>query len=261
MTAPTSTDPLVSERHGNVLLLRINRPDARNALDTPVIEGLAAGILEAEQDPAVRAVVLTGTGDRAFCAGLDLKGFAAGDDSATGSDAMAVFLRLLDGDVAVPLVGAANASALAGGLEILLGCDVVVASSDARFGLPEVKRGLFPGGSGTTVGRRIPMGVALEMVMTGDPVSAQRAYEIGLVNDVVAPADVVPAALALAGRIAANAPLGVRAAKELVRLYATDPARADDRRAHWRDVVFRSDDAKEGAAAFVEKRPARWQGR
>jgi enoyl-CoA hydratase len=248
---------VVSERDGAVLLLRIDRPEARNALDAAVIEGLAAGIVEAEADPAIRAVVLTGTGDRAFCAGVDLQALP----SLGGGEAMGVLTRLMDGHVSVPLVGAANASALAGGLEVLFGCDVVVASRDARFGLPEVKRGLFPGGSGTAIGQRIPLAVALEMALTGEPIDAARAYELGLVNAVVAADEVVPTALALAQRIAANAPLGLAACKELVRLYATDPARADERRAHWRQVVFGSEDAREGAAAFLEKRTPTWQGR
>ena len=145
---------LVRERHGHALLLRLNRPDARNALSAGIITGLAEAIVEAEADPDVRAVVLTGTGDKAFCAGMDLKSLAGVGPQAS-PEAMAVLMRLMDGDVAVPLVGAANASALGGGLEVLLGCDVIVASSEARFGLPEVKRGLFPGGSGTAISQRV----------------------------------------------------------------------------------------------------------
>jgi enoyl-CoA hydratase/carnithine racemase len=250
---------LVRERHGNVLLLRLNRPEARNALNAGVFEGLAAGIVEAEGDPDIRAVVLTGTGDRAFCAGMDLKALAQGPMA--GPEAMAVFMRLMDGDIQVPLVGAANAAAFGGGLEVLLGCDVIVASSEAQFGLPEVKRGLFPGGGGTAIGQRIPMGVALEMALTGDPITAARAYEVGLVNAVVAPDDVVPAALALADRIAANAPLSLAAVKDLVRLFATDVARGRERRQHWHGIVFGSEDAAEGSKAFFEKRPPVWQGR
>jgi enoyl-CoA hydratase len=255
------TDALVRERHGNVLLARINRPEARNALDAAVCAGLGEVVVDAEADPDVRAVVLTGTGDRAFCAGMDLKAFAEGRGLAADTPAMAAFHRLMDGDVGVPLVGAANASALAGGLELLLVCDVIVASADARLGLPEVKRGLFPAGTGTALGRRVPLGVALEMTLTGEPVSAARAYELGLVNRVVAPADVVPEALALAEQIAVNAPLGVAACRELVRLYAAGAAHANERRDHWRAVVFGSDDAREGATAFVEKRPPVWRGR
>ena len=122
------------------------------------------------------------------------------------------------------MVGAANGSAVAGGLELLLGCDVVIASSEARFGLPEVKRGLFPAGGGRLMGNRIPMAIALELTLTGELVSASRAYEVGLVNTVVAPSEVWSTAVATAERIAANGPLGLAASKELVRLSASDPA-------------------------------------
>jgi enoyl-CoA hydratase len=160
----------------------------------------------------------------------------------------------------VPVVGAANGTALAGGLELLLGCDVVVASSSARFGFPEVKRGLFPGGGGTTLGTRIPLSAALEMLLTGDPVDAERAHALGLVNAVVAPGDVLAAAVELAERIAANGPLGLAAVKQLVRLWVTDPDAARERLPEWQATVFGSDDAREGAVAFMEKRPPVWQG-
>jgi enoyl-CoA hydratase/carnithine racemase len=146
---------------------------------------------------------------------------------------------------------------VAGGLEVLLGCDVIVASRDARFGLPEVKRGLFAGGNGTTLGARIPLAVALELALTGDLVDAERALALGLVNAVVDPDDVVETAVGYAERIAANAPLALAATKELVRLAATDGARYRERRDHWRPVVFGSQDAVEGATAFVEKRDRR----
>jgi enoyl-CoA hydratase/carnithine racemase len=158
-------------------------------------------------------------------------------------------------------VAAANGSALAGGLELLLGCDVIVASSDATFGLPEVKRGLFPGGSGTMLGQRIPLGVALELTMTGRSIDATRAFDLGLVNEVAPPAGVLDAAMALAGEIAANAPLGVAACKELVRLNVVDAERARERLREWQPVVFGSDDAVEGATAFVERRDPVWRGR
>lgn len=253
---------LVAERHDAVLVLRLDRPDARNAL-TPALTGaLGAAVVEADADPEVRAIVLTGTGTRAFCAGMDLRAFAGGDQISSAADPdVAGFVKLTHGEIATPIVGAANGTAVAGGLELLLGSDVVVASSEARFGLPEVQRGLFAAGGGTFIGQRIPLGVALEMTLTGDLVDAGRAYELGLVNRVVPPADVLDAALALAGRIAANGPLGVAASKELVRLAATDPAAARARAATWQKRVFASDDAQEGARAFVEKRPPRWTGR
>lgn len=255
-------DELLRERHGAVLLLRLNRPHARNALSPALISRLGAAIVEAESDPEVRAVVLTGTGDRAFCAGMDLRSFATGASMADIPEAaMAGFHRLVRGEVTIPLIGAANATALAGGLELLLGCDVIVASMDADLGLPEVKRGLFAAGGGTSIGTRIPLSIALEMALTGDSITAQRGHELGLVNAVVPPDEVLACALALAQRIAANAPLSLAATKELVRLAVTDPVRAAARLGEWQPLVFSSEDAKEGATAFVEKREPRWQGR
>jgi enoyl-CoA hydratase/carnithine racemase len=256
------TDELVQERRGAVLVARLNRPDARNALTPEMIRGIGGAITDAETDPEIGAVVLTGTGDRAFCAGMDLRAFAAGGETSLGDDdATRAFFRLLEGAVTIPVVGAANATAVAGGFELLLGCDVIVASSHAEFGLPEVKRGLFPAGNGTFLGSRVALGIALEMTLTGDAISAARAYDLGLVNAVVPPDEVLTRALAIAERIAANGPLGVRAVKELVRLGISDPAGARERLREWQDVVFNSEDAKEGATAFVEKRPPVWRGR
>jgi enoyl-CoA hydratase len=256
------SDELVRERRGNVLVARLNRPEARNALNAAVIDGIGAVMQEAEADAEIRAVVITGTGDRAFCAGMDLRAFASGEQpSRSEGGSMKGFRRLIDGEVAVPVIGAANASALAGGFELLLGCDIIVASSQAMFGLPEVKRGLIPAGSGTMLGTRIPLAVALEMTLTGDSIDADRAYELGLANAVVAPDEVFATALAYAERIAANGPLGVRATKELVRLSVTDARRAAERLRELQPEVFGSSDAKEGAIAFVEKRTPVWQGR
>ena len=253
---------LVIERHDAVAVLRLDRPDARNALTPALVSALGAAVLDADADADVRALVLTGTGTRAFCAGMDLRSFAGGDQVAGSDDpGVAGFLRIVQGEIATPIVGAANGTAVAGGLELLLGCDLVVASSEARFGLPEVQRGLFAAGGGTFIGQRIPLAVALEMALTGDMVDAGRAYELGLVNRVVPPGDVLDAALALAGRIAANGPLGVAASKELVRLGVSDAGRARERLAELQKVVFASEDAREGARAFVEKRPPVWRGR
>jgi enoyl-CoA hydratase/carnithine racemase len=254
---------LVTERRGAVVVLRLDRPDARNALTPALMGALGSAIVEADADPAVRAVVLTGTGSRAFCAGMDLRAFADGDRTAGADDrGVAGFGRFVHGETATPVVGAANATAVAGGLELLLGCDIVVASSDAMFGLPEVKRGLFPAGGGTfLLGQRIPLGLALELTLTGDLVDAARAYELGLVNRVVPPAEVLDTAIGLAERIAANGPLGVAACKELVRLAASDPGRARGRERELSASVFASADAQEGARAFVEKRAPVWTGR
>jgi enoyl-CoA hydratase/carnithine racemase len=254
------SDVLIREQRGPVLIARLNRPEARNALNGALIQAISAAILDADADPDVLAVVLTGTGDRAFCAGMDLRDFATGESRGQPGP-MEGFRRLVDGEVLVPIIGAANATAVAGGFELLLACDLIVASAAAKFGLPEVKRGLFAAGGGTFLGTRIPLGIAMEMTMTGDTIDAERAYGLGLVNAVVPPEQVLPTALEFAERIAANGPLGVAATKELVRLGVTDHARAHQRLTELRQSVFSSEDAKEGALAFVEKRPPRWQGR
>jgi enoyl-CoA hydratase len=250
------TDELVLDRQGPVLVARLNRPEARNALTPGLLAGIGAAVAEAESDPEIRVVVLTGTGDRAFCAGMDLRSFAGG-----GEFSSPAYQRLLRGESSVPLVGAANGTAIGGGLELLLACDVIVASDQARFGFPEVKRGLFPAGGGTFIGTRIPMSVALEMVLTGDLIDADRAHRLGLVNAVAPPDEVLAGALAFAGRIAENAPLGLAAGKELVRLGVSDFVRASTRLSEWQPVVFGSVDAKEGATAFMEKRKPVWKGR
>ena len=259
----TGTDEVVSERHGRVLVLRLNRPEARNALTWTMIADIGTQVAAAEADPGIRALVVTGTGDRAFCAGMDLRAYAGDDVPSVEESAViaAPYMRLLEGQVEIPVVGAVNASALAGGFELMLGCDVVVASADAKFGLPEVKRGLFAGVGVVHLASRMPLGVGLELALTGDSIDAARAYELGLVNRVVPPEEVLETALAVAERIAANGPLALAATKELVRMAASDPSRAAERLDEWRAVVFSSEDAKEGATAFIEKREPRWQGR
>ncbi len=255
-------DELIRERRGPVLVARLNRPAARNALSPSLMSAIGTALLDGESDHGIGAVVLTGSGDRAFCAGMDMRQFSDGEEMVpTDDQAAQAFYRFLRGDVQVPVVGAANATAVAGGFELLLGCDVIVASSEAKFGLPEVKRGLFPAGGGTLLGTRIPLSIALEMVLTGDTIDARRAYELGLVNAVVAPDEVLATAISYAERIAANGPLGVAAAKELVRLGVADAGRAAERLADLQATVFASQDAREGALAFLEKRPPVWQGR
>jgi enoyl-CoA hydratase/carnithine racemase len=254
-------DPeLVVERRGPVLVLRLNRPEVRNALSVSMIEGISAAVVEAETDPDIRALVVTGTGDRSFCSGIDLRSFADGggvslDERGDG------YLRLVAGQVEVPVIGAANASAVAAGFELLMGCDVVVASSEASFGLPEVKRGLFAGSGVMHVAKRLPLGVALEVALTGEPIDAERAYALGLVNAVVAPDQVLAVALGFADRIGANAPLSLSATKQLVRMAAYGDPESEARLAEWQQRVFTSEDAREGSAAFVEKRDPIWKGR
>jgi len=256
------TAELVLDRRGPSLVVRLNRPEARNALTPGLIAGIGTAVAEAEADPAIRALILTGTGDRAFCAGMDLRAFADGarfpDAQSPGADA---YRRLMRGEAGVPVIGAANGTAVGGGFELLLGCDIILSAPAAAFGLPEVKRGLIAAGGGViTLGARVPLGVVLEMTLTGDTIGAARACELGLVNAVVPPGELLGAATAVAGRIAANGPLAVAATRELVRMAAADAARAWDRLRELRPVVFGSEDAKEGAMAFIEKRPPQWTG-
>jgi enoyl-CoA hydratase/carnithine racemase len=251
------------ERRGPLQILRINRPEAGNSLTPTARAELGRGVEEAETDPSVRAIVLTGTGERAFCTGMDLRGFASGepqrDEDRAGSTAYTRFSR--HGSTK-PVIAAANGSALAGGFELLLSCELVVASTEARFGLPEVKRGLIPAGGGVFLGQRIPVTVALEMTLTGDSIDADRAVALGLVNQVVPPGDVLDAAVTLAERVVANGPLAVLAIKQLVHAAVGLPAAEV-----WAlqdellPGVFGSADAREGAAAFVEKRAPVWEGR
>ena len=258
----THAEPvLVKERRGAVSILRLNRPDARNSLSPELLTEIGLGMVEAENDPEVRAVVLTGTGDKAFCAGMDLRAFAEGGSVGGSPEGMQGFVRFTQGDIGVPIVGAANATAVAGGFELLLGCDVVVASEAASFGLPEVKRGLFAAGGGVFISTRIPLAVALELTLTGDLIDASRAALLGLINQVVPPGEVLEAAIALAERIARNGPLALQATKQLVRTASTDLEKARGLAAEWQPKVFGSEDAKEGATAFIEKRDPVWKGR
>jgi enoyl-CoA hydratase/carnithine racemase len=260
----TTTTEIIQERVGSALVVRLNRPEARNALTPPLLNGIGAAILEAEADPDVRAVVLTAAGDRMFCVGMDLRAFTSGESFPEGSEAdKAAFERFMRGTVRVPIIGAANGTAVGGGFELLLSCDLIVASSAARFGLPEVKRGLIAAGGGAiAVGSRLPLALALELALIGDNIDAERARALGLVNLVVAPEEVFDTALSVAERIAANGPLAVAATKEIVRTAAgAGLAAAWTRMGEIRDSVFTSEDAKEGATSFIEKRPPRWKGR
>lgn len=235
-----------TQRTGHVLVVTLNRPEARNALNPELINALSAELRSADADPEVRVIVLAGAGP-VFCAGLDLKAFTRGGRF----DGLVWFCR--EG-VATPVIAAVNGPALAGGFELVLACDLVVAAQDAMLGIPEVKRGLFAAGGGTTLPDRVPAAVALEMGLTGEPVTAARARDVGLVNRVVPAAQVLPEALVLAQQIAGNAPLGVAVTKKLMRERRWGkPAEVEQ--------VFRSADAAEGARAFAERRPPEWTGR
>lgn len=262
---PENEPEVVVERRDAILVVRINRPEARNALNPAVMAGVGNAIIEADNTPDIRAVVLTGTGDRAFCAGMDLRAFAGGGLAPTEDErkGMEVFGRFMSrGECETPVIGAAQATALAGGFELLMACDLIVAAEGAKVGLPEVKRGLFAAGGGMFLSRRIPLARALELTMTGEPIDAAQALAMGLINRVVPADQVLDTAVGLAETIAANGPLGVQASKRLVRMAAFEPA-GDVWNLHGQlqASVFSSEDAKEGATAFVEKRAPVWKGR
>ena len=238
----------------NILVVTLDRPEAGNALDPATGQELLDAFARAAADDDVRAIVLTGAGEKIFCAGMDLKAFASGADLTPligGINALKTCAK--------PLIAAVNGAALAGGFEIMMHCDLVVAAEHARFGLPEVKRGLVAGGGGTRLPSRIPLAIALEIGLTGDPIDAPRALSLGLVNAVVPAAQVLPEARALAARIAANGPMAVRVTKQLMReeIGSGDEAHVGATVA----PVFASADAREGAIAFAEKRPPVWTGR
>jgi enoyl-CoA hydratase len=253
-------DVLVREQRGAVLILRLNRPEARNAFNMELMGKLGRGLLDAEADPSIRCVVLTGTGDRAFCAGMDLAAFASGESGDVDQEGLANYGRFADGEITVPIVGAAQATAVAGGFELLMACDLIVASDSARFGLPEAKRGLFAAGGGMYLATRIPLAIALELTLIGDYISAERAMELGLINRVTAAELVVDEAVDLAEQVAKNGPLALQATKQLVRTAAVDAPKAKELEREWQPKVFGSEDAKEGATAFIEKRDPVWKG-
>ena len=246
-----------------VLTLTLNRPDKLNALSAEVMDALDEAIERAEADEGVKAVVLTGAGDKAFVAGADIGQFTRLDADSGARFArrgQAVFGRLEA--MQVPVVAAVNGYALGGGCELALACHLRVASENAVFGQPEVTLGILPGYGGTQrLPRLVGRGLALEMILTGDRVSAQRAYEIGLVNQVVPAGQAVEAAKATAKKIAAKAPVAV--ALSLQAVYAADRPQADglDYEADLFGKACATDDLKEGASAFLEKRAPQWSGR
>ncbi len=245
------------DRDGPLAILTVAAPPV-NLFDRAMYEALLAALDELEADPEVWCIVITATGP-VFCAGADLKVIASGG----GADIMTKrggFAGLAWREMSKPLIAAVNGAAVAGGFEIALACDLVVAADTAVFGLPEVQRGLLASAGGPIrLAQRVPLAVALELTLLGEPITAARALELGLVNRVV-PADrVLDEALALADRLVANSPAAVRGARELV-LGAADSDRAgawDLNRRLMREVAA-SPDGREGAAAFVEKRPPVW---
>jgi enoyl-CoA hydratase len=249
---------VLTEEHDGVLVVTINRPDQRNAVNRAVAEGIARAMEQLDDQPDLAVGVLTGRGP-AFCAGMDLRAFLAGESPYVEGRG---FAGITQGRPRKPLIAAVNGPAVAGCFEIVLACDLVVASADAVFSVPEVRRGLTAaGGALFNLPRRVPFHLAMEMVLTGAPVSAQRAAELGLVSRVSEPAETLSTALELAAVIAANGPLAVAASKAVV-WQAQDWPVADgfERQRPWTDAVRASADAQEGARAFTEKRAPAWRG-
>ncbi|MEU6715105.1 crotonase/enoyl-CoA hydratase family protein [Nonomuraea sp. NPDC046802] len=248
------------ERRDHIMLITLNRPEARNAVNRAMTRAVGQALDEAAADTAIRAVILTGAGDKAFCAGADLKEVARGEFSTEGCEPHWGFAGCVTHPIAKPVIAAVNGFALGGGTEIALWADLVVASETARFGLPEVKRGIIAGAGGAfRLAAQLPTKVAMEILLTGEPVTAADALRLGLVNRVVPQEQVVPAALALAETVSANAPLAVQASKRIARGISEQDAW--ERTAAESAALMRSADAKEGPRAFAEKRAPVWEGR
>ncbi len=262
MTTSAAPAVLIERLPDHVALVTLNRPEARNAVNGDVARGLQAAIDETEADGDVWVVILTGSGSDAFSAGADLKAVSGGRGNELRTE-RGGFAGFVHAKRSKPWIAAVNGPALAGGCEIALACDLRVAVPASRFGLPEVKRGLVASAGGLyRLPRALPRAVALEMILTGDPIGAERALQLGLVNALAEPSALLDTARALAARIAVNAPMAVRASLGVARQAAdlTD-AELQAESAKAQQVVVASEDYKEGPLAFIEKRAPRWTGR
>jgi enoyl-CoA hydratase len=251
-------DDVSVEVDGGVAVITINRPQARNAVNEAVARGIAAAVDELDPRPDVAAMVLTGAGGT-FSAGMDLKGFLTGENPTAGGRG---FAGITQRPPATPVVAAVEGYALAGGFEIALACDLIVASEQATFGLPEVTRGLVAAAGGLLrLPRRVPYHLAMEIALTGGRVTAERLHQAGLISRLVPAGEALGAARALAAQVAANAPLALTATKRIIVESADWPSEdAFARQNAISGPVFASADAREGAAAFAEKRPPVWRG-
>jgi enoyl-CoA hydratase len=249
-------DAVLTERRDGVLLITLNRPEARNAVNAAVAHGVAAALEALDADDALTVGVLTGAGS-GFCAGMDLKAFVAGESAWVDGRG---FAGIAERGARKPLIAAVEGFAVAGGLEVALACDLLVAARGAKLGIPEVKRSLVAaGGALLRLPQRVPYGLAMEMALTGDPITAERGAELGLVNRLAEPGEAVDAALGLAAAIVRNGPLALTATKAVLQR-----ARDWDEATFWAEQrrivgpVFTSNDAREGATAFAEKRDPVW---
>jgi crotonobetainyl-CoA hydratase len=264
----TDAAAVLTERLGPVLVVTLNRPLASNAVNLAVSVALGAALEAAECNTDVRAVIVTGAGEHAFCAGADLKALARGEILSPEDPEQGAwgFAGYVSHHISKPTIAAVNGLAFGGGTEIALASDLIVAADTASFGLPEVKRGIFAAAGGVfRLPRQLPKKIAMEMILTGEPISAARAFELGLVNRVVPAGELMHTALALARAVCANAPLAVQASKRIangildggVSLEASSWEQSRSEGA----ALMRSADAQEGPRAFAEKRTPVWQGR
>jgi len=250
--------PLLTERRDRVLLITLNRPEARNAVNLAMAEAMDAALDRLDSDDELSVGVIAGEG-KGFSSGMDLKAFASGERPWAGDRG---FAGIVQRPPEKPLIAAIEGFAVAGGLEIALACDLIVAAKGAKLGVPEVKRGLVAaGGALRQLPSRLPGAIAMELALTGESITAERAAELGLVNRLADPGKALEVALELAGELAANAPLALRASKSVLRQQASW-----DEETFWREQgaiigpVFASEDAIEGATAFSEKRAPNWRG-
>jgi enoyl-CoA hydratase len=252
-------DPVLTERRDGVLLITLNRPEARNAVNVALAEGVAAALDELDAEPEVGAGVLAGAG-KGFSAGMDLKAFVAGERPWVGDRGFAGITQRASRK---PLVAAIEGFAVAGGLEVALACDLIVAARGAKLGIPEVKRSLVAAaGALRRLPQRLPYGIAMELALTGELIDAERGYELGLVNRLADPGGALDAALELAATIARNGPLALEASKATLQQQVEwTEAEFWQRQSELAEPVMRSEDAREGATAFAEKREPVWQGR
>jgi enoyl-CoA hydratase len=241
-----------------VMLITINRPEAKNSVNLAVAKGIAAAMEELDSNDEIRAAILTGA-EGTFCSGMDLKAFVTGELPIIEGRG---FAGLVEAPPRKPLIAAVEGFALAGGFELAISCDMIVSAGNAKFGIPEVKRGLVAGAGGLLkLPRQIPRRVAMELALTGDAIDAQRAYDLGLINRVVEAGAALATARELADKIAANGPMAVLASKQIMN--ESEEWSSEDMFKKQNDIalpVFASKDAIEGATAFAEKRPPKWRG-
>lgn len=250
---------VLTERQDRVLVITLNRPEARNAVNAALAAGLGAALDELDTDDGLSIGVITGAG-KGFCAGMDLKAFVAGEWPHVEGRG---FAGIAERASAKPLIAAVEGFAVAGGLEVALACDLIVAAKGARLGIPEVKRGLVAAAGGLLrLPKVLPRNVAMELALTGDPILAERGAELGLVNRLSEPGQALATALELAEAVAQNGPLALAASKRIMNEAADWPeSEFFHRQGEISGPVLGSEDAREGATAFAEKRPAVWKGR